>query len=123
MIDGVASSPFSAQTFVSDFKPTNNREKVMAVSRERYAEKREVIEEKVLRWSGLEGGEEGGETEGAGDVTSSPGPSFGYSSAEAPAKKMGPDGKRYPAVCSRCNKSTDVPFVPDGKRPVLCVDC
>ena len=123
MIDGVASSPFSAQTFVSDFKLTNNREKVMSVSRERYAEKREVIEEKILRWSGLEGGEEGGGTEVAGDVTAGSSPSFGYSSAEAPAKKMGPDGKRYPAVCSRCNKQTDVPFVPDGKRPVLCVDC
>ncbi len=25
--------------------------------------------------------------------------------------------------CSKCGKDTTVPFVPDGRRPVYCVDC
>ncbi len=25
--------------------------------------------------------------------------------------------------CSRCGKDTTVPFVPDGRRPVYCVEC
>ena len=29
----------------------------------------------------------------------------------------------HPAVCSRCGKSTEVPFVPRGDKPVYCRDC
>ncbi|MFA6587746.1 MAG: type IV secretion system DNA-binding domain-containing protein [Patescibacteria group bacterium] len=55
MIDGVASQPFSATTLPPmELIPTNNREKVIAVSRERYTLKRADVEEKVLRWSGVE---------------------------------------------------------------------
>jgi len=55
MIDGVASEPFSATTLPpvpNEFR-TDNREKVIRVSRERYATPRDVIEEKIMRWSGL----------------------------------------------------------------------
>ena len=31
--------------------------------------------------------------------------------------------KEYPAVCSRCNKKTVIPFKPDGIRPVFCDEC
>ncbi|RJO59293.1 DUF87 domain-containing protein [Candidatus Parcubacteria bacterium] len=55
MIDGVASEPFSAITLPPiELKPTNNREKVILGSRERYAQKRAEVEEKILRWSGVE---------------------------------------------------------------------
>ncbi|MEK7640190.1 MAG: type IV secretion system DNA-binding domain-containing protein [Patescibacteria group bacterium] len=55
MIDGVASEPFSATTLPPfELQPTNNREKVIAASRERYAQKRTEVEEKILRWSGVE---------------------------------------------------------------------
>lgn len=55
MIDGVASEPFSATTLPPfELQPTNNREKVIAASRERYAQKRVDVEEKILRWSGVE---------------------------------------------------------------------
>jgi len=67
MINGVASQPFSAQTMPPIGQPTGSAEKVIRVSRERYGVKREVIEEKILRWSGMgalsddedEGSEEG----------------------------------------------------------------
>jgi hypothetical protein len=62
MIDGVASLPFSAVTMPPIGSPTGSTEKVTRVSRERYAKKRSVIEDKILRWSGMsEGSEDGGE--------------------------------------------------------------
>ena len=29
----------------------------------------------------------------------------------------------YPAVCSNCGASTQVPFQPTGEKPVYCRDC
>ena len=29
----------------------------------------------------------------------------------------------YPATCSECGKSTEVPFQPSGEKPVYCFDC
>lgn len=55
MIDGVASQPFSAM----GLKPktlaeeSGNIDKVITVSRERYASEREVVEDKIMRWHGL----------------------------------------------------------------------
>lgn len=53
MIDGVASQPFSAQTMPPIGSPTGSTEKVIRVSRERYGRNRDVIEDKILRWSGM----------------------------------------------------------------------
>jgi len=56
MIDGVASNPFSASTLppLGEENLTSNRQKVIDVSRERYAKPREVVEDKITRWSGVE---------------------------------------------------------------------
>ncbi len=54
MIDGVASEPFSATTLPPLSGKTSNREKVVQVSRERYGKPRSVVEEKILRWSGVD---------------------------------------------------------------------
>ncbi|HBX15768.1 MAG: hypothetical protein UU49_C0003G0024 [Candidatus Magasanikbacteria bacterium GW2011_GWC2_41_17] len=132
MIDGVASTPFSAQTFLPAFEVTGNLDKVIRVSRERYAKPREAIEDKIMRWSGLEGGEE--ESVNGGVVISSPSafnatprPNISVSprvSAAGMTEKKSPrGGKRYPAVCGNCNKDTDAPFEPDGSRPVYCPEC
>lgn len=59
MIDGVASDGFSANTVNMQFTPTGNRNKVINVSRERYANPREKVEEKIARWSGVFEGKEG----------------------------------------------------------------
>lgn len=55
MIDGVSSAPFSAKTLPPIAIRTENQDKVIKVSRERYSEPRAVIEEKILRWTGLLG--------------------------------------------------------------------
>jgi len=58
MINGVASQPFSALTMGPIGSVTDSAEKVIRVSRERYAKTREEIEEKILRWSGMESGDD-----------------------------------------------------------------
>jgi hypothetical protein len=55
MIDGVSSTPFSAMTLPPLGSPTGSLEKVIRVSRERYGRPREAIEDKIMRWAGLEG--------------------------------------------------------------------
>jgi len=54
MIDGVASSPFSASGLPPVSGETGSTEKVIKVSRERYAKPVEIVEEKIIRWSGMQ---------------------------------------------------------------------
>lgn len=60
MIDGVSSAPFSATTLtpLPDSLRTHNAEKVIRVSRERYGIPKDVIEDKIARWTGMIMGEE-----------------------------------------------------------------
>jgi CxxC-x17-CxxC domain-containing protein len=56
-------------------------------------------------------------------------PAFGKSYGGKPSGGFNPkdraprENKSYPAVCSDCGKACDVPFRPDGVKPVLCRDC
>jgi hypothetical protein len=54
MINGVASDPFTAETLppMTINAPTGNTEKIMRISRERYANPVKEVEEKILRWMG-----------------------------------------------------------------------
>lgn len=54
MIDGVASDPFSATTLPPLTGETDAVDKVIFASRERYANNRTDVEEKITRWSGVE---------------------------------------------------------------------
>lgn len=54
MIDGVASQPFSAGTMPPIGSPTQTFDRVVAVSRERYAKTKEDVAEKIARWSGMD---------------------------------------------------------------------
>jgi len=53
MIDGVASEPFSATTLPPLEGRTMNKDKIIKVSRERWGKPKELVEEKILRWSGV----------------------------------------------------------------------
>ena len=67
MIDGVASRPFSSLTLPPIAQATNSLEKVIRVSRERYASSRDKIEDKIARWTGMAPGpEEEGDLDVAG---------------------------------------------------------
>lgn len=56
MIDGMASEPFSARGLppIQTQSTDGHRTKIINVSRERYATPRAVVEEKIMRWSGLD---------------------------------------------------------------------
>jgi len=57
MIDGVASEPFSASTLPPISGQTNQRDKVIAVSREHYGRDRAAVEEKIRKWAGYAHGD------------------------------------------------------------------
>ena len=37
--------------------------------------------------------------------------------------RYGSSRQMFPATCSECGKSTEVPFQPRGDKPVYCSDC
>ncbi len=99
MIDGITSRPFSAQTLPPMEMSTvkGSREKIISVSREKYALPRKIVEEKIARWSGI----------------------MELSAAEPEPSPSG----LYDAVCSICHKPTKVVFKPDESRPIYCKSC
>ncbi len=99
MINGIAGSPFSAETLPPWPKSEeSHREKIIQVSRERYGTSRAIIEEKISKWTGtLE---------------------MPKVQSQAPASQV-----LYDAKCSRCGKWTKVIFPPDAARPVYCKSC
>ncbi|MFH0819479.1 MAG: CxxC-x17-CxxC domain-containing protein [bacterium] len=124
MIDGVSSEPFSATT-LPPLEPTtelSNLEKIIKVSRERYAKPRALIEEKIARWTGMDENNEEEKRE----------PEKNKKNASEPEKKernytgamrISDFSKKYEATCSNCGKTTFVSFEPDNVRPVYCKDC
>jgi len=139
MIDGISSDPFSARGLppLSEEEKTGNKEKVINVSRERYAKKREVVEEKIARWhESLD--EKSASKQPAKSTKTQKKPSAPEKDAKAADNKniVGDNGSaprqslpnnddiyKHKAVCSRCGKDTKVSFVPDGVRPVFCREC
>ena len=117
MIDGVASNPFSATTLLPLGKQADasNRDKIIKVSRERYARKREVVEEKISRWSGVmeEDEKEFNETE------KKPRKIYDNNFAGARPKNK----KTYTVNCYECGQPTEITFKPDGVRPIYCQKC
>ncbi|MFH1462145.1 MAG: type IV secretion system DNA-binding domain-containing protein [bacterium] len=98
MIDGIAGSPFSAQTMPPLPKlEQSNVEKIINVSRERYGTSRKIVEDKIAKWTG---------------------------SLRLPDVPQGSASQvLYDAKCSLCGKDTKVIFPPDGSRPVYCKPC
>ncbi len=133
MIDGVASNPFSARgrAPLAEEEKTGNREKVIKVSRERYAKQRLAVEDKINRWHS--------NNEDMADIIEKRPERKAF--REAPKiftpvssdkntvirpmaenlKEADQNKNNY--ICSRCSKPTQVSFVPDGIRPVFCKDC
>ena len=99
MVDGVASRPFSAQTLAPFPLPEESqREKIIKVSRERYATPQKVVEEKISKWVGI--------------LEMAP-----------PAVPSQSQQVLYDAQCAKCGKWTKVIFPPSGSRPVYCKSC
>jgi len=94
MIDGVASRAFSASTLAPFPKPDKtHKNKIIKISRERYGTKKQIIEEKIAKWS------------------------------EAVVIAVDEKNKPFEAICSVCGKKTRLSFKPDGVRPIYCPTC
>ncbi|MBU1291885.1 type IV secretion system DNA-binding domain-containing protein [Patescibacteria group bacterium] len=113
MIDGVSCRPFSATTLPPmDTGVTNQREKMIKVSRERYANPQKEVEEKISRWSGV----------------MSDGDDEGYIRKDNVSSRNTTDQdkssiKKNKTTCWSCGKGTEVSFEPDGRRPIYCKEC
>ncbi|MDO8259998.1 MAG: TraM recognition domain-containing protein, partial [Candidatus Magasanikbacteria bacterium] len=91
MIDGMASEPFSARGLapLRDDEKTGNEDKVIKVSRERYSKKREIVEEKILRWHNLDDDEEI-KPKPTSNFTPGKNPNFAPSQNANPGQKFNP---------------------------------
>jgi CxxC-x17-CxxC domain-containing protein len=126
MIDGISGQPFSAETLPPPMAlEDSNREKIIRASRERYGVRREIVDEKISRWSGFG---PGGELENS---------AANSRMAQAPQRMQNPQRSNfqqgqqgqgeqktlYDAICSNCGKSTKVIFPPEPGRAVYCKSC
>lgn len=135
MIDGVASNPFSATTLPPLGKDliTNNKEKTIKVSRERYAKPREVVEDKISRWSGVMMEEADQEIAAAAQETERLRNKKKKKrrrreeiagASQTPAQTIQAKTKgTYSVSCYECGKPTEITFKPDGVRPIYCQSC
>jgi CxxC-x17-CxxC domain-containing protein len=109
MIDGITSAPFSAHTLPPIEKlEKSEREKIINVSRERYSVAREVIEEKIAKWTG--------------EMTEAAQKNPPMQRARTAANGQ-PQAKMYEITCSMCGKQTKVIFEPEPGRKVYCKPC
>ena len=110
LIDGVTSQPFSAITLPPIAQVTHSTEKVIRVSRERYAQPREAIESKILEWSGM-----GSKTDEE---------MYAQAAEKKKAAKSGGGGKpKHHYNCTRCDTDITLPVELDRSRPIYCDDC
>lgn len=149
MIDGVASNPFSATTLppLGPTEQTSSRDKIIAVSRERYAKPRAVVEDKINRWSGMTTDDDPPEDSennsrnrprppraetnrperapALRDKEREPRPNFDSKRREPRPEPNGDrkDKTTYRVNCYECGKPTEVTFKPDGVRPIYCSNC
>ncbi|MCK4525222.1 MAG: type IV secretion system DNA-binding domain-containing protein [Candidatus Andersenbacteria bacterium] len=118
MIDGVTGDAFSATTLPpSEVTEQSNIEKIIRVSRERYANKREVVEEKISRWSGM-----GDEDKKMENNDNKKGNEFREIESKNNISKN-EEKEMWDAVCEICGEKIKVPFKPDPKRSTYCKNC
>jgi len=147
MIDGIAGDAFSAVTLppINISETFQNEEKVIRISRERYASSREEVEEKINRWSGvLPALPERVVSQNMTPQTiiqrpvvsaaptvikvvrpvSSPIAAPAAVSLMAQATPVAQvERKLFDTKCDTCEIDIHVPFAPDGNRPTFCKDC
>ncbi len=100
LVDGVSSRPFSAVT-LPPFKGGEfslKKEQIIEASRKHYARPRYVIEDEIMKWSGMTSGMQA--------------KSFLQKGSES-----------YDANCDNCKNKAQVPFKPIPGRPIYCKEC
>ncbi|MCK5084937.1 MAG: type IV secretion system DNA-binding domain-containing protein [Candidatus Pacebacteria bacterium] len=124
MIDGVTGDAFSATTLPpSEVAKQSSVDKIIRVSRERYANKREVVEEKISRWSGMNDENKKAEN---GNNNGNSNNKKGNEPREIESKdyiSKNEEKEMWDAVCEMCGEKIRVPFKPDPKRSTYCKNC
>ncbi len=134
MINGVASRPFSAMTLSPIPMPEKSYMKeIIEFTRKEYASTKEDVDKKIAEWHAPI---KSVFTEAKFVSSSSgvpPDKQITKSSAEFPKRtetsfRQNDEAQvtrpqLFDATCSGCGEKTQVPFKPDGKRPVYCRNC
>jgi CxxC-x17-CxxC domain-containing protein len=123
MIDGIASAPFSASTLPPIDKPSlSEKQKIIIASRQRYSVTRDIIEDKIAKWTG--------EMNESAANRPAPQPNQRGGLGQARNQGQGVQGqmigqvsKMYDIVCSMCGTPTKVIFEPEPGRKVYCKTC
>lgn len=144
LIDGITGDAFSATTLPPIARlEADSTDAVIKMSRDLYANDITVVEERIAAWSGMTvpASVAGGTAPAPGAAKPAPGaspasntpprspaPAAAHTPAAAPAAPAAPyeppaDRTMYDAICASCGLAIQVPFKPDGKRPVYCKDC
>lgn len=135
MIDGISSTPFSARGLMplTEEEKTGNEEKVIYLSREKYASNKDEVEEKIARWHEVTEEEQTKKTvvrnyrpdsnSSSSTIQTNNQPQTENYVTRETVRATEPEIKGFPAVCSACQKKVNLPFKPDGLRPVYCHDC
>ncbi|PIP33448.1 hypothetical protein COX22_04300 [Candidatus Falkowbacteria bacterium CG23_combo_of_CG06-09_8_20_14_all_49_15] len=141
MIDGIASNPFSGRGLppLANEEKTGNTEKMIKISRERYAKQRQEVELKIMRWH--ENNEDKEENKNSGQPyprlkteeppkknilpAAAPAPLSAHARGPVKPAPVAAPNRLYPfeAVCDQCGAQTRISFQPDGIRKVYCRDC
>ncbi|MEA1925642.1 MAG: type IV secretion system DNA-binding domain-containing protein [Patescibacteria group bacterium] len=151
MIDGIATNPFSAATIepINMSGTEQNMEKIIRLSRERYGTPREIVEKKINSWSGMLSAETKNNIDNFAKqqhntrLSSKTEPALNVSNgnivdskwkqqqnkseirddAIQPRPNIKEEYKMHDSKCWGCGMSIQIPFEPDGVRPVFCKDC
>ena len=117
LINGMVSQPFTALTLppLSTGRENDNKEKIIKVCRERYTNPKEEVEEKIVRWSGVDK-----MFQGVAEGDEIPDDEAMFKVTEAKPKK---DETKLHAFCDNCGAHTAINFIPDLSKAIFCKDC
>ncbi|MEA2064941.1 MAG: type IV secretion system DNA-binding domain-containing protein [Patescibacteria group bacterium] len=125
MIDGVASEAFSATGLPPLAKHEGNVKKIINLSRERYSVPREIVEEKILKWTQADNSPKNEQSKNNISAAKSDKKlKVGLSTITNSDKSRNSDDKKeFNIKCSYCGNDAKIFFKPDGERPVFCKQC
>jgi len=120
MIDGVASRAFSASTLPPYPIPEGDMaDEIVKIGREKHANPKAEVEKMIIaEWMENQDGEGSDEKKEFGDKKKGDARGGGDMRLKSKVSK-----KTYPDYCWVCGTETEIPFQPDGKRPVFCKNC